>query len=94
MRGNPKRRDNRGESINPSSQGSGSILQEKPVFSLIYLQSAYDLDKCTQEERIPSVITPDVKILAFRFCAMVGFRDGVIFHVVWLDRGFTLYDHG
>lgn len=35
--------------------------------------------------------------LAFRFHAkapMVGIRVGRIFHVLWLDREFNLYDHG
>ncbi len=46
---------------------------------------------------IPSVITEDVTILAFRFnklAPMVGFREREVFHIVWLDREFTLYDHG
>ncbi|MBF0401937.1 MAG: hypothetical protein HQL90_14370 [Magnetococcales bacterium] len=138
MTGTFKRRDNQGGKIKPPPQGSGSILQEKPVFSLIHLQSNYDLDKCTQAEKasfadklyrlsrmtwgeirvahrhglgfetiartsikagIPDVITPDVRIIAFRFhekAPMVGFHQGgtVVFHVVWLDRGFTLYEHG
>ena len=47
---------------------------------------------------IPSEITDDITILAFRFhgkAPMVGYRsrDGV-FDIVWLDRSFTLYDHG
>lgn len=45
---------------------------------------------------IPSSITPDVDFLAFRFYAkapMVGYRDGQVFHVVWLDRAFNLYNH-
>jgi len=47
---------------------------------------------------IPSEITADVDIIAFRFCGkapMVGYRsqDGV-FNIIWLDRSFTLYDHG
>ena len=46
---------------------------------------------------IPAHITDDVGFfLAFRFCAMapmVGYRDGRIFYVLWLDRAFTLYDH-
>lgn len=44
----------------------------------------------------PSVLTQDVTILAFRFngkAPMVGFRSGEVFHVVWLDRTFELYDH-
>ncbi|MEO0985245.1 MAG: hypothetical protein AAFY20_06815 [Cyanobacteria bacterium J06639_14] len=46
---------------------------------------------------IPSHITEDVNFLAFRFygkAPMVGYRDRNIFHVIWFDRAFTLYDHG
>jgi hypothetical protein len=45
---------------------------------------------------IPSHLQSDINLLAFRFCAkapMVGYREGNVFHVVWLDRAFTLYDH-
>jgi hypothetical protein len=48
-------------------------------------------------ESIPSHIQDDVNLMAFRFCAnapMVGYREENIFHVVWLDRAFTLYNHG
>jgi hypothetical protein len=37
-----------------------------------------------------------VKLLAFRaydLVAMVGYRKGRIFHVVWIDREFKLYAH-
>ena len=47
-------------------------------------------------DSIPGHITEDVNLWAFRFCglaAMVGFRSGRIFHIVWLDRDFTLYKH-
>lgn len=47
-------------------------------------------------DAIPTVITEDVNILAFRCIGnapMVGFRSGEVFHVVWIDRAFTLYDH-
>ncbi|BAZ81969.1 hypothetical protein PN497_16920 [Sphaerospermopsis kisseleviana CS-549] len=46
---------------------------------------------------IPKFITEDVNFIAFRFSgikAMVGYRDGAIFYVIWLDRNFTLYNHG
>lgn len=46
---------------------------------------------------IPSVITEDTNIIAFRFygkAPMVGFRRDDTFYVVWLDREFSLYDHG
>jgi hypothetical protein len=45
---------------------------------------------------IPGDITEDVDFLAVRFhgkAPMVGFRSNQVFHVVWLDRAFTLYDH-
>ena len=45
---------------------------------------------------IPPDITEDVSFIAFRFCAkapMVGYRDGAVFHVIWLDRDFSLYRH-
>ncbi|HLO83890.1 MAG TPA: hypothetical protein VK203_02590 [Nostocaceae cyanobacterium] len=45
---------------------------------------------------IPKFITEDVTFIAFRFSGMkpmVGYRDGAIFYVIWLDRNFTLYDH-
>ena len=44
----------------------------------------------------PVTITDDVVLLAFRFSglkAMVGFQDGRIFHVIWLDHDFTVYSH-
>lgn len=49
-------------------------------------------------DAVPSTITDDVNLIAFRFhgmAPMVGYRsrDGV-FNIVWLDRDFTLYDHG
>lgn len=46
---------------------------------------------------IPSFLTEDVKLLAFRAfdkAAMVGYRSGRVFHVLWIDRTFTLYNHG
>lgn len=46
---------------------------------------------------IPSHITPDMNIIAFRCIGnapMVGYRDiNGTFHIVWIDRTFTLYDH-
>ena len=46
---------------------------------------------------IPSHVTEDVNFIAFRYCgmsAMVGYRSKEVFHVLWLDRDFTLYNHG
>lgn len=46
---------------------------------------------------IPQDITEDVSFIAFRFFGkhpMVGYRENEVFHIVWLDRDFTLYEHG
>jgi hypothetical protein len=47
---------------------------------------------------IPVHVTEDVSFfLAFRFDGkkpMVGYRKDEVFHVLWLDRDMTLYDHG
>lgn len=46
---------------------------------------------------LPPHLTDDVNVLAFRFfgnAPMVGYRDGRVFHILFLDRDFTLYDHG
>jgi hypothetical protein len=48
-------------------------------------------------ECLPVSLTPDVTILAFRFCAkapMLCFRRDAVLHVLWLDRDFSSYDHG
>jgi hypothetical protein len=46
---------------------------------------------------LPVSFTEDVEdLLAFRFDGMkvfVGFRSGFLFHVFYIDRDFTLYDH-
>ncbi|MDX2267706.1 MAG: hypothetical protein NW208_06340 [Bryobacter sp.] len=44
----------------------------------------------------PPAIPEDVSYLAFRFhkmAPMVGFREGRMFHILWLDRSFTVYKH-
>lgn len=47
---------------------------------------------------IPNSVSPDVKFIAFRFDgfkAIVGFRDASgVFNILWVDRDFTLYNHG
>ncbi len=47
----------------------------------------------------PSHLTDDTSIIKVRFKdakTLLGYRgdDGVVFHIVWIDRDFTLYDHG
>jgi hypothetical protein len=49
------------------------------------------------KRRVPATVKDDVEIIAFWFNGlkpMVGYRDGQVFRVIWLDRAFTLYDHG
>lgn len=46
---------------------------------------------------MPTSISEDTTFLAFRFhgkAPMVGYREQAIFHILWLDRKYTLYDHG
>ena len=46
----------------------------------------------------PSIVTEDVTfLLALRFLGnapFVGYRDRFILHILFIDRAFTLYDHG
>lgn len=46
---------------------------------------------------IPKHITPEVRIMVFRFHGMkpmLGYRDGQIYYPFWLDTDFSAYDHG
>lgn len=46
---------------------------------------------------LPAGLTADTTFLAMRFSGrkpLVGFRTGQVFHIVWFDGDFTLYDHG
>ena len=46
---------------------------------------------------IPSFVTPDTKLIAFRaygLVAMVGYKSDRVFNVLWIDRARKLYDHG
>ena len=46
---------------------------------------------------IPTHITDDVTILAFRCfgkAPMLGYKDQGVFYVLWFDPKFELYDHG
>jgi hypothetical protein len=49
------------------------------------------------EAKIPSAVSDDTRLLAFRYNGkrpMVGYRDGRMFYILWLDWNFTLYPHG
>lgn len=43
-------------------------------------------------------MTPDQKLLVLRFAnkdgRIVGYREGRIYHVLWVDTDLSLYDHG
>jgi hypothetical protein len=55
------------------------------------------LDVRSLKVSIPSCVTPDTTIIAFRCIGkapMIGFRDEDRFHILWVDRGFDCYDHG
>lgn len=46
---------------------------------------------------IPSKITEDVHLLALRYngrAPMVGYRDGRVFYIVFVDHTMDVYDHG
>ena len=50
------------------------------------------------KRKVPSHLEKeDITFLAFRFAGlkpMVGYRDREIFHIIWFDRNYSLYDHG
>lgn len=80
------------ERIHEMSQLTWQQLSQAPRHGQGYESIARNAIKGT----FPSVVTDDVTLLAFRFCGkapMVGFRTGEVFHVVWFDREFSLYDH-
>jgi hypothetical protein len=48
------------------------------------------------KRQIPARIPEDASFLAFRFSGMkpmVGYRVKEMFHIIWFDRNFSLYDH-
>lgn len=54
------------------------------------------IERSSIKASIPSIVKEDTKLWAFRFynkAPFVGFREGEIFHILWIDRAFTLYDH-
>lgn len=54
------------------------------------------IDRTSIRAGLPSFVTEDVRLLAFRaydLVAMVGYRSGRIFHVIWIDRDRKLYNH-
>lgn len=77
------------------SQLTWGQLRMAPKYGLGYEKIGHDSIRVS----IPSHVTPDVNLIAFRFsdkAPMIGFRgaDRRVFHIVWLDRNFNVYDHG
>lgn len=78
--------------IHRLSKLSWSQIQSQDRHKLGYEKISRDSLKVP----IPKFITADVNLIVFRFSGMkpmVGYRDGAVFYIIWLDRNFTLYDH-
>lgn len=85
-----------------------SLIERLVVLSgLTWLQMhsshvhAYGVEKINRKQihvALPSVVTDDISLIAIRFTGnnkpMLGFRSNNIFHILFLDHDFTLYDHG
>ena len=75
-------------------QLSWSELRLSPQHGLGYEQ----IPRHALRVSLPSHLTEDVQhLIAFRFAGnapMVGYRVQAILYILWLDRDFTLYDHG
>lgn len=69
-------------------------LRQAPRHGLGYEQIGRDSIRAG----IPATVSEDVNFIAFRFDGkkpMVGFRDADgVFNILWIDRDFTLYNHG
>ena len=74
------------------SQLTWAELRQAPRHGLGYEKIARNAIK----PGIPRHIKDDVKFIAFRFDAlksMIGYKEGDVFHIIWLDRSFDVYDH-
>ena len=80
------------DTIAQLSQLTWSQIQSQPRHGLGYEK----ISRNAIRSSIPTHVTDDVNLIAFRFCGkapMVGYRDRAVFYVIWLDRDFTLYPH-
>ncbi|MCB2218429.1 MAG: hypothetical protein KQH59_20405 [Desulfobulbaceae bacterium] len=67
-------------------------LKSNPRHSLGYEK----ISRSSLKVAVPGKISADVSFIAFRFSgkkAMVGYRDKEVFHILWLDRNFSVYNH-
>lgn len=82
------------DTLDRLSQLPWSELRLAPRHGLGYEQ----LPRHAIRAAVPSHLTEDVqRFIAFRFSGtapMLGYRVQAIFYILWLDRDFTLYDHG
>ena len=55
------------------------------------------IDRAAIRPALPPEISEDVTFLAVRYKGkrpMIGYRDGRIFHLLFIDHSFSAYDHG
>ena len=55
------------------------------------------INKDSIKASIPAICTEEHNLYAIRFCGMapfVGIQNQNIFHIIYIDRSFKLYDHG
>ena len=55
------------------------------------------INKKSIKGKLPSIINEDESIIGFHFHGkkpMLGIRRDCIFHIIWFDPRFELYDHG
>lgn len=81
------------DTLHKLSQFSWAQLKQTGCHALGYEK----ISRSTLKVTVPRHVKDDVNFIAFRFDgkkAMVGYRDGFVFHVIWLDRQFKVYDHG
>jgi hypothetical protein len=74
------------------SQLSWQTIQLSPKHGL----GTEKIEQGSIKAKLPNIVTPDVKLYALRFDGkkpMVGFKSHFVFHVLYLDRSFSLYNH-
>ncbi|MFB2921939.1 hypothetical protein [Aerosakkonema funiforme] len=80
------------DTLDRLSQLTWNQIKASPRHGLGYEK----IERNSINSSIPTHIKDDVNFIAFRFCGMapmVGYRDGAVFYIIWLDRDFTLYPH-
>lgn len=81
------------ETLRRLSQLTWNDINQAPRHGMGYEKIAQTAIKAA----IPPAITEDVQLLAFRchgLSPMIGYRFDRVFHLVWIDKSFDVYDHG